>query len=149
MGLFRDVLEWPGNAESQCVKIGWTRIPKITFEYSVRLAPIQELTQYFSDLIWEILNTSWNRRYFRNQTRLSAFLTLSSARRSSSSIMASDRARLSYLIRNCDYSGHNHNDHNCDYIGHNCYHCETEAQQIGGRMAVPTGMFWRVHNCDW
>ena len=35
------VLEWFGNGESLCVKISWTRIPKITFEYSFRLAPIE------------------------------------------------------------------------------------------------------------
>ena len=68
-------------------------------------------------------------------------------------IVISDSARLSYLITECDYSGHNydhsdHSDHNCDHIDYNCYHGETEAQQIGGRVAVPTRMFLRVHDCD-
>ena len=58
-------------------------------------------------------------------------------------IVISDRARLSYLITECDYSGHN-----CEHIDYNCYHGETEAQKIGGRGAVPTRMFLRVHDCD-
>ena len=51
-------------------------------------------------------------------------------------IEISDRARLSYLISECDYSGHNYDysSHNCDQIDYNCYHGETEAQKIGCRV---------------